>query len=91
MSAVNEMRKMTNQVKKELNLVKAPALIIQSAQDKLQLPSNTTLVYNSISSEIKETLIVQQANHNLFLSSSDQDMIFQKVASFFNQFQDHKN
>ncbi len=91
MSAVNEMRKMTNQVKKELHLVKPPALIIQSAQDKLQLPSNTTLVYNSISSEIKETLIVQQANHNLFLSSSDQDMIFQKIASFFNQFQDHKN
>lgn len=91
MSALNEMRKMTNQVKKELNLVKVPALIIQSAQDKLQLPSNTSLVYDSISSEIKEKLIVQQANHNLFVSSPDQDMIFQKVASFFNQFLDHKN
>ena len=53
MSAVNEMRKLTNKVKKELHLVNAPALIIQSEQDKLQLPSNTTLVYNLISSKIK--------------------------------------
>ena len=86
MSAVNEMRKLTNKVKKELNLVKTPALIIHSEQDKLQLPTNTPLVYNSISSKIKEKLIVCRANHNLFTSSPDQEMIFQKVASFLNQF-----
>ena len=86
MSAVNEMRKLTNKVKKELNLVKTPALIIHSEQDKLQLPTNTPLVYNSISSKIKEKLIVGRANHNLFTSSPDQEMIFQKVVSFLNQF-----
>ena len=89
MSAVNEMRKLTNKVKKELPLINVPALIIHSEKDTLQLPSNTPLVYNSISSEIKEKLIVQKANHNLFVFSPDQDMIFQKVSSFFNQFQDH--
>ena len=64
---------------------------IKAEQDKLQLRSNTSLVYNSISSKIKEKLFVQQAGHNLFISNPDQDMIFQKVVSFFNQFRDHKN
>ena len=91
LSAVNEMRKLTNKVKKELTLVNVPALIIHSEKDKLQLPSDTPLVYNSISSEIKEKLIVEHAAHNLFDSSPDQEMIFQKVASFFNQFLDQKN
>ena len=91
MSSVNEMRKLTNKVKKELILVNIPALIIQSEKDILQLPSNTPLVYNSISSEIKEKLFVKNANHNLFVSSPDQDIIFQKITSFFNQFKNHKN
>lgn len=86
MSAVNEMRKLTNKVKKELQLVHNPALIIQSKRDKLQHPSNTPLVYNSISSSIKEKLIVENALHNLFVLSSDQELIFQKITSFLNQF-----
>ena len=81
MSAVNEMRKLTNIVKKELPLVNTPALIIHSTQDTPQLPSNTPLVYNSISSKIKEKYIVQQAGHNLFDSGPDQDKIFQKVTN----------
>ncbi|SVB50326.1 uncharacterized protein METZ01_LOCUS203180 [marine metagenome] len=91
MSAVNEMRKLSNKVKKILSQVNVPALIIHSEKDKLQLPANTSLVYNSISSDIKEKLILKNAGHNLFDYSLDQDMVFQKVGSFFNQFRDHNN
>ena len=91
MSAVNEMRKLTNKVKKILSQVNVPALIIHSEKDKLQLPVNTSLVYNSISSDIKEKLILKNAGHNLFDYSLDQDMVFQKVGAFFNQFRDHNN
>ena len=87
MSAVNEMRKLTNIVKKELPAVKCPALIIHSTKDILSLQSNISLVYDNISSEIKEKFIVHQANHNLFISNPDQEQIFQKINSFFNQFQ----
>ena len=87
MSAVNEMRKLTNLVKKELPAVKCPALIIHSTKDILSLQSNISLVYDNISSEIKEKFIVHQANHNLFISNPDQEQIFQKINSFFNQFQ----
>ena len=40
MSAVNEMRKLTNQVQKNLPDVKCPALVIHSAKDKLSIPAN---------------------------------------------------
>ena len=29
---------------------------------------------------------VKQASHNLFVSNPDQELIFQKITSFFNQF-----
>ena len=86
MSAVNEMRKLTNHVKKSLPAIKCPALVIHSTKDMLSLPTNIPLVYDNISSEIKEKLIVEQASHNLFVSNPDQELIFQKITSFFNQF-----
>ena len=86
-SAVNEMRKLTNKVKKELPEIKCPALVIHSAKDMLSPQSNISIVYNNISSEIKEKFIVNQANHNLFTNSPDQELIFQKINSFFSQFQ----
>ncbi len=86
LSAVNEMRKLTNRVKTELPKIKCPALVIHSTKDMLSLQSNITLVYDNISSEIKEKLIVNQANHNLFTNSPDQELIFQKINSYFSQF-----
>jgi len=87
LSAVNEMRKLTNKVKRELPEIKCPALVIHSTKDILSLQSNISLVYDNISSEIKEKFIVNQANHNLFINSPDQELIFQKINSYFNQFQ----
>ena len=87
MSAVNEMRKLTNLVKKELPKIKCPALVIHSTKDILSLQSNISLVYDNISSEIKEKFIFHQANHNLFINNPDQEQIFQKINSLFNQFQ----
>jgi carboxylesterase len=86
MSAVNEMRKLTNLVKKELPAVKCPALIAHSERDILSLQSNIALVYDNISSEYKEILIVKNATHNMFVTNPDQDLIFKKIASFFKQF-----
>ena len=86
MSAVNEMRKLTNQVKLELPKVKCPALQIHSTIDMLSIPENISLVYDNISSEVKEKLLVHKANHNLFMPGPDQEEIYSKIVSFFNQF-----
>ena len=82
MSAVNEFRKLTNVVKKELKQIKTPSLIIHSKQDKLQLPSNNLFVYNSISSLVKDNLILNNAGHNLYAKSPDQKIVFKKITKF---------
>ena len=41
-----------------------------------------------VQSSIKEKVVMKNAGHNLFISSPDQDLIFQKILSFFNQFRD---
>ena len=86
LSAVNEMRKLTNVVTKELHKIKCPSLIAHSKIDTLSPQSNIKLVYNNIASKTKEKLILDKAKHNLFLDSPDQKFIFNKIASFF-----HKN
>ncbi len=86
-SAANEMRKLTNKVQKELPKIKCPALVMHSAKDMLSPQSNISLVYDNISSEMKEKFIVNQANHNLFVNSPDQELIFQKINSYFSRFQ----
>ena len=47
-SAVNEMRKLINRVRKELSKIKSPSLIIHSKVDLLSPQSNISLVFNSI-------------------------------------------
>lgn len=85
LTAVNEMRKLTNFVKPKLHSIKCPSLLIHSDVDKLSLKENINYVYENISSEKKEKLMVNEANHNLFLPSLDQKIIFDNIASFFKE------
>ena len=85
MSALNEMRKLTNQIKKILPEITCPVLFIHAQGDKLSPISNIHLVYDSIASLIKKKLIVKNANHNLFLPSPDQKFIFDNIIPFINK------
>ena len=80
------MRKLTNQVRKVLPIIKCPALIIHSKADILSPQSNISLVYDTISSENKEKLIVGKAGHNLFIPNPDQELIFKNIVTFLTQF-----
>ena len=88
LTAVNEMRKLTNKVRAILPIIKCPALVIHSEADILSLQSNISLVYDTIASKNKEKLIVKNANHNLFTSNPDQQIIFQNIIKFFNKFRE---
>ena len=85
-SAVNEMRKLTNRVKKILPQVKCPAMVMHSRNDLLSPQSNFSLVYDSIQSNQKEKLILEKAGHNLFAENPEQKMIFEKVSTFLKKF-----
>jgi carboxylesterase len=83
MSAVNEMRKLTNLVKSELTKVKCPALQLHSKIDLLSIPENISLVYEGISSETKKQVLLEKAGHNLFIYSPDQVDVFKEIEEFF--------
>ena len=84
MSAVNEMRKLTNLVKTELPKVKCPVLQMHSKIDLLSISENISLVYEGISSEIKKQVLLEKAGHNLFVANTEQEKIFMEIKDFFN-------
>ena len=86
MSAVNEMRKLTNYVKPELSSITCPSLLIHSNVDQLAPIENMKFVYDSISSKQKEKIFLDKATHNMFILNPDRGIIFEKIASFFKQF-----
>ena len=86
LTALNEMRKLTKEVIKVLPIIKCPSLVIHSKADLLSPQSNISLVYDTISSENKEKMIVENGGHNLFVSNPDQKNIFKNISVFLNQF-----
>ena len=88
LTALNEMRKLTNKVSEVLPTIKCPALVIHSKADLLSPQINISLVYDSIASDYKEKLIVEKAGHNLFASNPDQQKIYKTIVSFFNRFRE---
>lgn len=63
LEAAHEMMKLTSDVRKLLDKVTIPTLIIQSGEDKTIDPSNGQFVYDSISSKDKELHIIEGAEH----------------------------
>ena len=86
MSALNEMRKLTNYVSSELSSVSCPSLLIHSNADQLTLKENIEFVYQNISSEHKKTFFIENATHNIFIPNPDRELIFKKVTSFLKEF-----
>jgi len=67
--------------KKSLYKIKVPALIIHSKGDALTHPLSSQYIYDRISSEKKELLILPGLNHNP-LKSIRRDVIFGKIRDF---------
>jgi len=63
--AVNEMRKLTNVVRKKLMKVKCPTLLIHSEADLTSIMKNYNIVNDTIESKIKEKLILKNSSHNM--------------------------
>ena len=76
---------MNNIVINKLHKIKCPTLIIHSHNDRLSLQDNVDLVYNKISSEIKEKMYVEKSHHNLFDENPDQKKIFNQILKFLNE------
>ena len=84
--ALNEFRKMNIYVKKQLNKVKSPILIIHSKQDQVSIKDNVEIIKCSVKSENKEVLEVDNAPHSLFHNNEDTELIFQNCLNFINKY-----
>ena len=87
--ALNEMRKLTNLVKKKLIKIKSPTLLIHSESDLTCIIDNYHIVNNNIKSDIKEKLIVKKSSHNMISEkkySDEYDLIYQTINQFINKF-----
>ncbi len=85
LKALNQMRKLTSYIRPKLKKVKCPTLIIHSEADRTSKKDNFHIVDSEIASKEKNTLIVNNASHNLFCKSTDQRYIFDKVLLFINK------
>jgi len=80
--ALEEFRKMNLYVKKRLNKIKSPILIIHSKNDQVSIRDNVDIITESIQSQDKNILEVENAHHNVFDNNSDLELILSTVKKF---------
>ena len=80
--ALEEFRKMNRYVKKRLNKIKCPILIIHSKNDQVSIRDNVDIITKSIASQDKNILEVENSHHNLFDNNPDIELIFSTTKEF---------
>jgi esterase/lipase/1-acyl-sn-glycerol-3-phosphate acyltransferase len=77
---VDQLLELVGVVKKELEKVTVPALILQGGQDPTVDPESAEEYYRAISSKLKEKIIVDSPYHGIVYRGSDE--IFSRIAAF---------
>ena len=85
MKALNEFFKMAPMIQKNLHKVKTPTLVMYSEKDKTSPPINIKIVTDGIQYEDKTIIGYENATHNLFVNSPDQQKIFSDTLKFLNR------
>lgn len=85
MTCIYELLKLSRYVrnKKLLEQVVSPILFIHSEEDDLTSPKSSRDVYNNISSEDKELIILHDSYH-MVLYDNEKEFVFEKVGNFLN-------
>ena len=87
--ALNQFRQLTNIVRKQLNNVQCPTLLIHSEGDQTCIMENYNIVNDNISSDIKEKLTLEKISHNMLVEDKHIDefnLIYKKITNFIGQF-----
>ena len=85
MIALNEFMKMNRFVKKELNKIKCPTMILHANVDQTSMPINIDIIKNNVRSDVKLVKYYDHATHNIFVKSDDQMLIFHDIKSFLEE------
>jgi carboxylesterase len=79
--SVHELMKLIAKVKKNLYKIKKPLLIIHSHKDETVDEVSVDLLYNSVSSEVKEKIFLNKCGHNITIECEKED-VFRGVIDF---------
>jgi len=82
--AADQFFKLTKIVKKKINKVKSPAIIFQGANDKSIDPENMQFIFDSIGSDIKSKIILENSGHVMLLDH-EFDIIMQNIQIFLDR------
>jgi carboxylesterase len=82
--ALNQLRKLQDQVCKSLPAVRQPAFIIHGKKDQRVAPLCSQIIFDRISSEKKELMLLENSGHTLLLDI-ERDFIYQKALEFIRQ------
>lgn len=81
LTSVNELGKLIEETNKHLALVKVPTLIIHSSNDPVVDPESAEIIYNSISSKVKEIQIIDSDKH-VIVTNKSKELVFEKISKF---------
>ncbi|MCH5586038.1 alpha/beta fold hydrolase [Shimazuella sp. AN120528] len=81
LKSVGELNRLIRFVRRNLNQIKVPALIIQSRHDETVNPSSATIIYNSISSQDKTLTWYENSSH-IITVDRERKKLFQEVEQF---------
>jgi len=82
LTSVGELKKLVDIVNDKLHLIDQPTLIIQSDKDPIVNPKSADIIYETISSEIKEKYIVKSNKHVITLDEGVNEDVFKRVVKF---------
>tara|TARA_X000000368_G_C23023152_1_gene708952 strand:- start:164 stop:952 length:789 start_codon:yes stop_codon:yes gene_type:complete len=86
LSALNEMRKMVDQVRKKLHKISSPILLIHSKVDLTAPIDNFQIIQNHLKTKHLETLVLEKTGHNVFDTElEDKELIFNTVNQFIDK------
>jgi carboxylesterase len=83
-AAVWELEKLLREMRKGLNRVTAPALLIYSKSDHTVTLPNSRSIYEGLSSGQKELVILEESNHNITIHTEHR-LVFQTVSNFITE------
>ncbi|MDW7675168.1 MAG: alpha/beta fold hydrolase [Bacillota bacterium] len=81
LKALDNLLKLIRAVRKRLDKVDTPALIIQSFSDKVVLPKSADYIYKNIGSREKELVYLDKSGH-LATIDSDREKVFKLIKQF---------
>lgn len=82
--SVHQLNKLTTVVKKSLNKINAPLLVIHSHKDQTVDEKSVDLLLNSVKSTIKEKIYLNKCGHNITVECEKED-VFRGVINFLKE------